>query len=164
MGMDEKKRKLYIIDNEMNAEDFFKQNQNIDLDNDIVLECSPVISPFDNSMRSIILAVYQHNIAQIVIVTSKEKYRQKSLSSIVMEANQENDIQEKIQTLNYLFEHCKPEFPEANLMDWLEGQSESSKNIIKVIRQHPLLPADVQISELVLDGDDKFIGKEKNYQ
>lgn len=163
MGMDEKKRKLYIIDMEVNMEDFIKQNQNIDLENNIVLECSPVISPFDNCMRSIILAVYQHNIANIVILTSKEKNRQKSLSSIVMEVNQENNLQEKIQTLNYLFNHSKPEFPEASLMDWLEGQTNSTKNVIKVIRQHPLLPSDVQITELLLDENSKLIGKEKNY-
>ncbi|MEK9199295.1 hypothetical protein ACH0B5_00070 [Ureibacillus sp. 179-F W5.1 NHS] len=163
MNMDEKKKILYIIDTEVHMEDFIKQNQYIDLENNIVLECSPVISPFDNSMRSIILTVYQHNIGKIVIVTSKEKNRQKSLSSLVLEENQKKDLQEKIQTLNYLFNYCKPEFPEANVLDWLEGNS-STENMLKVIRQHPLLPSDVQMTELLLDENNKVMGKEKNYQ
>ena len=163
MNMDEKKKILYIIDTEVHMEDFIKQNQYIDLENNIVLECSPVISPFDNSMRSIILTVYQHNIGKIVIVTSKEKNRQKSLSSLVLEENQKKDLQEKIQTLNYLFNYCQPEFPEANVLGLLEGNS-SNEIMLKVIRQHPLLPSDVQMTELLLDENNKVMGKEKNYQ
>ena len=68
--------------------------------------------------------------------------------------HENNDIQENIQVLNYLFENCIPEFPNGNMSEWLQGRGTSSKNIeknISLIQHHPLMPSNIKVSKLMVD-------------
>lgn len=153
MNKAEKKLALYITASHIEIGDLIKQNKNV-----IFLQCdSPVISPFDDIMRDIIIAIYQYNIKEIVVISHKEETK-KSEWTQLSKVIQEKELEEKIQTLNYLFENCKPEFSGNNLREWLDGGNElflRTKSTVSVIRQHPLIPSDVKITELLIDKKSK---------
>lgn len=141
---------LYVMDMDVEISDLIKENQNINPETIIVLQNGPISSPFDDLMRSIIIAVYQYNIEEIVIVSSPNENRQKSLWNRLGEEFQE-EFQEKVQTLNYFFQNCKPELHGNCLRKWFEGRETSAagaRNIASVISHHPLLPPDIKIREI----------------
>ncbi|RTQ91070.1 hypothetical protein [Lysinibacillus telephonicus] len=148
MNKAENIKALYITCADIEIDNLIKQKEN-----SIVLQYdSPVMSPFDDIMRDIIIALYQHNIQEIVVITPKEDQQKSSLTTL-SKVIQEKESLEKIQILNYLFENCKPEFSGNNLSEWLDGNvlSVGSQNTVSVIRQHPLIPSDVKITELIID-------------
>ncbi|MFJ8236386.1 carbonic anhydrase [Ureibacillus sp. NPDC094379] len=140
---------LYVMDFDVELDDLIEQNHMMNTESSIVLQTGPIGSPFDDIMRSIIIAVYRYNVGEIVIVSSPYHNKEKSLWTGSEECQRE--LQEKVRTLNYLFEHCKPEFIEGSLNEWFEGgeaRTERAQNTVKVIRQHPLIPSDVKITEI----------------
>ncbi len=144
---------LYITNSDIEIRDYIKQNS-------IVLQYyGPVVSPFDEIMRDIIVTIYRYNIKEVVVITPKEE-SQKNIWALLSKVIEEVDSQEKVQTLNYLFENCKPEFSGNSLGEWLEGGngiSVSPENTVSAIRQHPLMPSDVKIHELIIDNENKTI-------
>ena len=100
-------------------------------------------------MRDIIVAVYQENVEEIFVVATKDD--QKNTGDILNKIYENKELQEKIQTLDYLFKNCKPEFPEGSISEWLEGGktlTDDVQNSVNVIRHHPLMPTHVKVTEL----------------
>ncbi|MBM7609109.1 carbonic anhydrase [Lysinibacillus composti] len=147
---DKNKITLYVLDFDVEIDDLIEENQKMNTESSIVLHTGPIGSPFDDIMRSIIIAVYRYNVAEIVIVSSLYHNKEKSLWTGYSEECQ-REVQEKVHTLNYLFEHCKPEFVENNINEWFAGgeaRTDRAQNTVRVIRQHPLIPSDVKITEI----------------
>lgn len=139
--------------------DLLKQNVEMNLENAFILQNGPVSSPYDELMRSIIIAIYQHNIEEIVIITSQKENQQ--ISWAELGGGFQEDFQDKAQVLNFLFENCKPEFFKSDLRDWLEGKetlTNEARTTVNMIRQHPLIPSDIKISEIA------FLSESQNYQ
>ena len=110
-----------------------------------------VISPFGDTMRDIIIAVYQENVDEIFVVSAKEDSSRMEFLKKIFE---NSELQGKLKTLNYLFENCMPEFPEGSIRGWLLGgdfSSNGGQNGIDVIRNHPLMPSHVKVTELPIN-------------
>jgi carbonic anhydrase len=146
--MSEKKKVLFVIGLDDSIEQIIKENTNLNPENILILKSyQPVISPFGDLMRDILIAVYQQNVKEIVVSNV-----QKPNNGINIERLYENkELQDKIRTLDYLFLNCKPEFSEGSIKEWLEGSNtstESVQNSVNLIRQHPLMPSDVKVREM----------------
>jgi carbonic anhydrase len=153
MNIDKNKKVLLVIGMEHNLESVMKQFQGYQSKNIVMLQYyGSAISPFGDFMRSVILAVYQEKVEEIFVSVSKDE--EKNTNEILKNIYENKDLQEKIQTLDYLFKNCMPEFPTGSLRDWLEG-SESMQNIVQVIRNHPLMPTDVKVTELLIENENQ---------
>jgi carbonic anhydrase len=158
MSRDEKKKVLFVIGMEHKLERFIKEETNVNPENMIILQgYKPVIShPFDDLMRDIIIAVYQENVEEIVVVSTND-YR-KNTGDILNKIYKNKEIQDKIQTLDYLFKNTMPEFPDVTVSEWLQGGktlSDGVQKTVNIIRHHPLLPSHVKVKELFIDQENK---------
>ncbi|MCM3588325.1 hypothetical protein M3182_21845 [Mesobacillus maritimus] len=155
MNRDKKKKTLYfVIGSESECEGFIKRSTSINRDEIIILQNDgPVfLQPFGDLMRDIIINVYQHNIEEIVVVSSKDS--QKDSEDALTKIYGQKELQEKRTTLDYLLNHCQPEFPEQSLKEWLEGSNsltDQVEKIVRTLRHHPLIAADIKVSELYLE-------------
>jgi carbonic anhydrase len=160
MSRDEKKKVLFVIGMEQKLERFTKEETNVNPENMIILQTyQPVVShPFDELMRDIIIAVYQDNVEEIVVVSTNDY--QKNTGDILNKLYKNKELRDKIQTLNYLFKNCMPEFPEGTVSGWLQGGktlTDSVQKTVNIIRNHPLLPSNVKVKELYIDqGNEKL--------
>ena len=138
-------------------EHVMNQTTNINPDNIMVLQSyEPVILPFGDLMRDIIIAVYQENVEEIFVVAAIDNQTNKR--NILNEIYKDKEIQEKIQTVDYLFKTCKPEFSEGSINEWLEGSkapTDGIQNIVDVISHHPLMPAHVKVTELFINQENE---------
>lgn len=151
--MNEKKSVLYVIGMEQNAESLRRKIASLQHNSIILQVYGPTILPFGDFMRDIIIAVYRENIEEICITVPKDE--QKFNREIAKSIYENKDLQKKLQTVDYLFENCMPEFSNGSLREWLEGNAASSnsrQNIVDVIRNHPLLPSNVKVTELGAEG------------
>jgi carbonic anhydrase len=152
--MSEQKKVLFVIGMEYKIEQIIKENTNLNPENIFILKSyRPVISPFGDLMRDILIAVYQENVEEIVVAAAKDDQKTGINNKKIYE---NKDLQEKIRTFDYLFQNCQPEFPEGSIKEWLEGSktsTESVQNSVNILRQHPLMPSNVKVREL-------FIGNE----
>ncbi|MBT2258911.1 carbonic anhydrase [Priestia megaterium] len=160
MSRDEKKKVLFVIGMEQKLERFIKEETNVNPENMIILQTyQPVVlHPFDDLMRDIIIAVYQDNVEEIVVVSTNDY--QKNTGDILNKIYKNKELQDKIQTLDYLFKNCMPEFPESTVSVWLKGGktlTDSVQKTVNFIRNHPLLPSHVKVKELYIDqGNEKL--------
>jgi carbonic anhydrase len=103
-------------------------------------------------MRSVIIAIYQENVEEIFVVGTKDKR-----TDTVNVLTQFESTKDKIKTLDYLFQNCKPEFSGDTLDEWLNGKENGSGNIEKsvdIIRHHPLVPSYVKVRGLIVNNKD----------
>jgi len=154
MSRDEKNKVLFVIGMDPKLERFIKEESNVNPKDMIILQTyQPVISnPFDDLMRDIIISVYQDNVEEIVVVS--KNHHQKNTEDILNKIYKNKELQDKIQTLDYLFKNCMPKFPEGTVSAWLqEGKTltESVQKTVNIIRNHPLLPSYVKVTELYMD-------------
>lgn len=135
---------------EHNLADVTKQMSHISPENIIILQTyAPFISqPFGDLMRDIIVAVYQENVQEIVVVSSKD--RQEDTGNLLNKVLGNKNLQKKIETLDYLFKNCLANFPERNISEWLKG-TDMEQNSVNIIREHPLMPSHVKVRELFLE-------------
>lgn len=122
-----------------------------------------LITPFGDLMRDIILTVYQENVEEIVVVGANEGQRDAKKAISMIKENKQ--LQENLQTLNYLFENCNPEFSEVHIEQWLRGSSSATDCVqgsIDVIRKHPLMPPHVKVSGLFLDSENENLSESRN--
>ena len=76
-------------------------------------------------------------------------------SDILDKLDKNKEIQQKIQTLDYLFKNTRPEFPGGTVREWLQGDRTATAGIQKtlhIIRNHPLLPSHVKVKEWKQNG------------
>ena len=154
MSRAEEKKVLFVIGTEQKLERFIKEEINVNPENMIILQTyKPVVSyPFDDLMRDIIIAVYQDNVEEIVVVSTNDD--QKNTDNIMNKLYKNKELQNKIQTLDYLFKNCMPEFPEGTVSTWLHGGktlTDSVQKTVSTISNHPLLPSHVKVKELHID-------------
>ncbi|MCM3569474.1 carbonic anhydrase [Neobacillus mesonae] len=148
---DVQKKILFTVGQEQKVDPLLKQLPAVDPKNTILIQSyGPVTSPFGDKMRDIITAVYQEKVDEIIVATVKDEHKN---TSDIMEAIVKNkELKDRIQTVEYLFKNCAPEFPEGNLSEWLAGCSaEKRESSIDVIRHHPLLPSNVKVTLIELN-------------
>lgn len=154
MNVDKGKKVLFVVDMEYKSEHLMKQVSGINPENIIILhrDESEISQPFGDIMRDVIIAVYQEEIEEIFVVAAKDE--QKFSDDILNKVEKNKDFQKKIQTLDYLFKHCIPEFPDVNICEWLKGGKITANHVqksINTIRNHPLMPSDVKIRGIFID-------------
>jgi carbonic anhydrase len=155
--MDEKKKVLFVIGMEQVPESIIKKLTSLQQNILILHVFGPTISPFDDFMRDIIIAVYQENVEEIFVTVAKDD--SKNNRDIFKKISENKGFREKLQTLDYLFESYIPEFPKVSIREWLEGDTTSSnriQNIVNVIRNHPLMPSDVKVTEFLIENEDQL--------
>ena len=157
MNIDANKRVLLVLGMDQNPENVMKRFPSYQSNNIFILQCyGPTISPFGDLMRGIIFAVYQEKVEEIFVSVSKDE--QKNTKEILKKIYANKDLQEKMQTWDYLFKNCMSEFPVGSMRDWLEGNkpsNDSLQNIVNVIRNHPLMPPDVKVTELLIENENQ---------
>ncbi|MEH7415066.1 carbonic anhydrase [Neobacillus drentensis] len=157
MNMNEKKKVLFVIGMEQDSKSIVKKITSLQ-PNRFIFPCyEPILSPFSDFMRDIILAVYQENVEEIFVTVSNDD--RLSNRENLMELYENKGLQEKLQTLDYLFKNCNSEFPQGSMREWLEGHTTSSsrmQNIVGVIRNHPLIPSDVKVTEYLIKNENQL--------
>lgn len=157
MNMDEKKKILFVIGMEQNPERIMKKMTRLHPHNILILQCyGPVISPFGDLMRDIIISVYQENVEEIFVTVPKDD--RKKTREIHKKIYENKGLQEKMQTLDYLFKNCMSQFPNGSIREWLEGSETSSnsmQNLVNVIRNHPLMPSNVKVTEFLIGNENQ---------
>lgn len=156
MHRDKKKKVLFVMGMENKLENLIQQKMNIDLENSLIIHHDGLedLEPFGHFMRNIIVTVYKENVEEIYLVSMNDDNMKEG--SILNEIYERIDSQKEIQTLDYLFKNCTPEFPARNLRDWIEGSKALStdvQNRIKMIQNHPLMPSDIKVSEVLFQNE-----------
>ncbi|HEX7056121.1 MAG TPA: carbonic anhydrase [Bacilli bacterium] len=105
-----------------------------------------VMQPFGNVMRSIIVAIYEMNAEEVIVVG----HRQCGMTGLNSEAIVEKMKQRGIpaQTFRTLTHSG------IDLHRWLTGFAnveDGVANSVRIIRNHPLLPANVQVHGMIID-------------
>lgn len=154
MHINGKGKILFVTGSGHELEKILNQMNRINRENIIILQShgQEIFQPFDDFMREIILTVYQENIEGIFVIDTKkdQKYSRDLFSKIY----ENKELQEKIQIVDYLLKNCTPEFPESSIHEWFEGVKTVTTGVQKnaeIIRNHPLMPPDVKITELYID-------------
>lgn len=154
MNLDENQKALFLTDVENGLESILQEMTNIRVENMLTIQSydSVISHPYGDIMRSVIIAIYQENVKEIFVVGTKDKR-----TATVNVQTQLDSIKDKIQTLDYLFQNCMPEFSGCTVEGWLNGKETGSDNIVKSvdsIRHHPLVPSHVKVSGLIINKND----------
>ncbi|MED1950757.1 carbonic anhydrase [Brevibacillus centrosporus] len=105
-----------------------------------------VSHPFGSIMRSILVAIYELNAAEVMVVGHYDCGMSVIDSSRTMEKMMDKGV--SAQTFSTL-QHAG-----INLQQWLRGfenVNESVKNSVETIKNHPLLPESVAVHGLLID-------------
>lgn len=157
MTLDKKQKVLFLTDIENGLEPILQEVTNIQPENMLTIQSyGTVIShPYGDIMRSVITAIYQENVEEIFVVGTKDKG-----TAAVNIQTQLESMKDKIETLEYLFQNCRPEFSGGSVNEWLNGKENGSDNIensVNIIRHHPLVPSHVKVRGLMVNNkDEKF--------
>ncbi|HDR7707487.1 TPA: carbonic anhydrase [Bacillus thuringiensis] len=144
------KKVLLLTDIEHGIEPIIQQVTNIQQENMLTIHSydSVIVHPYGDIMRSIIIAIYQENVEEIIVVGIEDK------ESDVVNLQIQRDSIKNNRELDYLFENCTPEFSSGSLDEWLSGKENVSENIeksIDMICHHPLVPSDVKVYGFKID-------------
>lgn len=105
-----------------------------------------VISPFDSAMRSLVVAVYELGVEEIMVVAhSNCGACHMSYGHFREEMNRRGVTDETLDTIR----RCG-----VDLDQWLEGfkdTPESVRNTVETIRTHPLMPRDITVRGFIID-------------
>jgi carbonic anhydrase len=104
-----------------------------------------VSHPFGSVMRSIMVAVYELHADEIFVVAHYDCGMSAVNSDRVIESMKERGVSEE--TLSTL------EYSGIQLSNWLRGfddVTESVKNSVSVIKNHPLIPKEIKVHGLVI--------------
>lgn len=151
MNLNKNKKALLLTDIESGLEPLLQQVTNIQPENMLTIQSyGTVIShPYGDIMRSVIIAIYQENVEEIFVVGTKDKK-----AATVHVQTQFESMKNKIQTLDYLFQNCMPEFSGGTVDEWLNGNEniiDSIEKSVDVIRHHPLVPSYVKVCGLIVN-------------
>lgn len=151
MYVDADKKVLFVTGLENELEPLLQQATEIHPENMLILKSfGPEISqPYGDLMRDIIIAVYEEKVEEIFIVGTRDSMENTvDIEGLCNKMYEREGLKEKIQTIDYLFQNCMPEFPNGNVNDWLEGSktvTEAIQKSVNMIRQHPLIPSHVKV-------------------
>lgn len=152
MYFNREKKALFVIGMDQELPRLIQQATNIHPENMLTMQVyGPEISqPYGDLMRAIILAVYQENVEEIFVVGTSDDHRYDLRSNIYAQA----EIEEKIETIDFLFKHCTPEFTRTTFNEWLGGSGtiiDGIQTSVTLIRNHPLMPSDLRVQGLLLN-------------
>lgn len=156
MNLDKNQKALFLTDMENGLDSILQEVTNIRAENMLTIQSydSIISHPYGDIMRSVIIAIYQENVQEIFVVGTKDK---KAAGHVLTPLD---SIKDKIQTLDYLFQNCMPEFSGGTVEGWLNGKENESNDIVKsvdTIRHHPLVPSHVRVRGFLLhENDGKF--------
>lgn len=107
-----------------------------------------ITNPFDSTMRSILVAVYELGVNEVMVIGHTNCGVQGMDGEEMLHLMRKRGIPaENIE----LIENCG-----INLRKWLQGfddTTEAVKDTVSLISKHPLLPADVNVSGYIIDTD-----------
>ncbi|PJZ01674.1 carbonic anhydrase [Bacillus vallismortis] len=150
--MNVNKKVLCLTDIENGLEPILQEATNTSAENMLTLQSygAAISHPYGEIMRSVIIAIYQENIEEIFVVGTKDKR-----TSLGNGLTQLETMKDKIKTLDYLFQHCRPEFLGGTVDEWLDGNSSDTiEKSVEIIRQHPLVPSYVKVRGLIVNPKD----------
>lgn len=107
-----------------------------------------ITNPFDSTVRSLLVAVYELGVNEIMIVGHTGCGVQGMDAGEMLELMRKRGISEE--HIN-LMKHCG-----IDLMSWLHGFENTHAAIeetVDLVRNHPLLPADVVVRGYIMDSD-----------
>lgn len=154
MNLDKNRKALFLTDIESGVSPILQEVTNIRPESMLIIQSygADISHPYGDIMRSVILAIYQEDVEEIFVVVTKDK----RTSNVNLMTPLES-MKDKIQTLDYLFKNCRPEFSGGTLDEWLNGKENRSDNfekIIDIIRHHPLVPSYVKVRGLIVNSRD----------
>ncbi|MFC8149983.1 carbonic anhydrase [Bacillus paralicheniformis] len=152
--MEENKKILMIIGMEKQLEQTICRAANIQPENALVLKSVfPDISqPYGDLMRDIITLVHRNKTEEIWIV--RDKHEQTADEDISDLLNRNKDLSDRMQTLEYLFQNCSPEFTQGSIDEWLSPSGTAAEGVQKsvaAIRRHPLIPLHVKVKGFLIE-------------
>ncbi|KKK36216.1 carbonic anhydrase [Mesobacillus campisalis] len=105
-----------------------------------------VTHPFGSIMRSLLVAVYQLQAKEVMVIGHHDCGMSGMKSDIMLDEMRKRGIEDTIfETLNY---------SGINVDEWLHGfdnVTDSVAHSVDVIKKHPLMPSDVPVHGLVID-------------
>lgn len=105
-----------------------------------------ILSPFDSVMRSLMVAIYELGVNEVMIIGHYDCGVQHMDGALMLEHMKQRGISETdIAFLDYCGFHVQ---------DWLTGFScvqESVRKSVELVRTHPLLPKDVIVEGFLMD-------------
>lgn len=105
-----------------------------------------VISPFDSAMRSLLVAIYELGVQEIMVVAHSNcgacHMNGQEMKQLMLERGIRQDVIDTIALCGINLDH------------WLEGfhdTEDSVRNTVSTIRNHPLVPADINLHGFIID-------------
>lgn len=105
-----------------------------------------ITNPFDSTMRSILVAVYELGVTEVMIIGHTECGVQGMDAGEMLNLMRERGIDDEHISLMM---HCG-----INLRQWLHGFDETDKAVgetVDLVRNHPLMPHDVTVRGYIMD-------------
>lgn len=105
-----------------------------------------ITNPFDSTMRSILVAVYELGVTEVMIIGHTECGVQGMDAGEMLHLMRERGIDDEHISLMM---HCG-----INLRQWLHGFDDTEKAVgetVDLVRNHPLMPRDVTVSGYIMD-------------
>jgi carbonic anhydrase len=152
MNFNKNAKVLFLTGVDQELPQLLQQMTNINIENMMTLQVygPEIAQPYGDLMRAIILAIYQGNVEEVVVVGTTDDQRRDVRAKLV----EQDGIQEKAKTVDFLFTRCMPEFPGITLDEWLQGSktvTDSVQKSVKLLREHPLLPSGFTVHGLLMD-------------
>lgn len=152
MNVNQNKKVLFLTDIENGLEPILQEATNTSAENMLTIQSygAGISHPYGEIMRSVIFAIYQEDVEEIFVVGTKDKKTSAGNGLTQLET-----MKDKIQTLDYLFQNCKPEFLGGTVDEWLnENSSDTIEKSVDMIRHHPLVPSHVKVRGLLVNHKD----------
>lgn len=105
-----------------------------------------ITNPFDSTMRSLLVAIYELGVNEIMVIGHTECGVQGMDAEEMLHLMRKRGISEEHITL---MEHCG-----IDLKKWLHGFEETDKAVLEtvdLISHHPLVPEDITVKGYVMD-------------
>lgn len=105
-----------------------------------------VMVPFDSVMRSLLVAVYELGVNEIMIIGHYDCGVQHMDGDLMLQHMKQRGISE--QSIEFL-DYCG-----MNVKDWLTGFScvqEAVRKSVELVRDHPLIPDDITVEGFLMD-------------
>lgn len=105
-----------------------------------------ITNPFDSTMRSLLVAVYELGVNEIMVIGHTGCGVQGMNAEEMLDLMRERGVSEEHITL---MKHCG-----IDLAGWLHGFEETDtavKETVDLIRNHPLIAADVRVAGYIMD-------------
>ena len=105
-----------------------------------------ITNPFDSAMRSLLIAVYELGVTEIMVIGHTGCGVQGMDAEEMLHAMRERGIPQEHITL---MEHCG-----INLREWLHGFDDTDASVsetVDLISRHPLMPEGISVAGYVMD-------------